>query len=81
MTVVCVCVRRCGRRVGFNNIQYSFDAVKDKLADERYHPTAVYSEVFDTVKTLNSINAIHHSGDTVQICSSQICQVQWIVSN
>lgn len=40
------------------------NAVKDKLADRRYHPPAVYSKVLDTVKTLNSINAIHHSSDT-----------------
>lgn len=28
-------------------------------------PLTVYYKVLDTVKTLNSINAIHHSGDTL----------------
>lgn len=54
------------------------DFVKDKLPERGYRPPAVCSKVLDTVKTLNSINAIHHSGDS---WSSQMCQVQWIVSN
>ena len=49
-------------------IVFGSDAVKDKLAGKRqWHPPTVYSKVFDTVKTLKSINAIHHSGDCTDL--------------
>lgn len=54
------CVRACVR------VEFRYFLVcEDKLADRRYHPPAEHSRVLNTVKTLNSINAIHHPGDTL----------------
>ena len=46
MTVVCVCVEVWVKSEVW--ICLSLDVIKDKLADKRYHPPAVYSKVLDT---------------------------------